>query len=128
MPQSLYSLVRQRFERFVANELFRRVVKNSSYLFSTTGAAAALSMIQGIFNARLLGVEGLGTLGTITMFTSVINKFASFRMGELVVKYVGQYSERGDQRSSAAIFKLAIIVESAASFFALATLCAAAPG
>jgi len=81
--------LRQPIDRFLENELFRRVVKNSGYLFSTTGVSAVLSMIQGILAARILGVEGFGVLGTITMFTSVVNKFASFRMGELVVKYVG---------------------------------------
>jgi len=56
--------------------------------------------------------------GTITLFTSVINNLLSFRMGELVVKYVGQYSEQDDPRSAAAAFKLAAIFEMLASLAA----------
>jgi hypothetical protein len=67
------------------NPLFRRVVTNSGYLFSTTGLSAALGMLQGILVARLLGVDGYGLVGVITLFTGVVNNLVSFRMGELVI-------------------------------------------
>ena len=85
-------------ERLLQTELLRRVVKNSAYLFSATGISAALSMLQGILAARLLGVYAFGMLGAITQFTTVINILASFRMNELVVKYVGHYNEQGDNQ------------------------------
>lgn len=127
MIQSVYSQVRRLFHRLFQNELTRRIVKNSGYLFSATGLSAALSMLQGILIARLLGVENYGILGAIIMFTSVINKLVSFRMGELVIKYVAQYSEAGDQRRAATVFKSALLVEMAASILAFALLCALAP-
>jgi len=107
---------------FLANPLIARVIKNSGYLFSATGITAIVSMVQGILAARLLGVEGFGILGTITMFTSVVNKFISFRMGELVVKYVGQYSEADDKSRAAALFKAAAIAEMSASLIAFALI------
>lgn len=79
-------------------------------------------MVQGILAARLLGVEGFGILGTITMFTSVVNKFISFRMGELVVKYVGQYTETKDNDHAAALFKAAALAEMGASLVAFALI------
>ncbi|MBN1536622.1 MAG: oligosaccharide flippase family protein [Anaerolineales bacterium] len=100
------------------NPLIARVIKNSGYLFSATGITAVISMVQGILAARLLGVEGFGILGTITMFTSVVNKFASFRMGELVIKYVGQYTETEDTARASALFKAAAIAEMGASILA----------
>ena len=114
------------YRQFFDNPLLRRVVKNSSYLFSATGITAAISMVQSILVARLLGVAGFGILGAITMFTSVINKFASFRMSELVIKYVGQFSEQGDHGRAAAVFKVAAMLEMLASFaaFGLAWLMA----
>lgn len=115
-------MITRQFNRLFENELVRRVVKNSGYLFSATGVSAALSMLQGILAARLLGVAGFGTLGTITTFTSVVNKFASFRMGELVIKYVGQYTESGDNSHAAAVFKAAALVEFAASLFAFSLI------
>jgi O-antigen/teichoic acid export membrane protein len=119
--------LRRSFHRLFQNELIRRVVKNSSYLFSATGVSAALSMVQGILVARLLGVENYGILGIITMFTSVINKLASFRMGEVVIKYVAQFSEAGDTRRAQAVFKAAALVEIVASVVAFGLICALAP-
>jgi len=105
----------------------RRILKNSSYLFSATGIAAAISMLQSILVGRLLGVAGFGLLGTIIMFTSVVNKFVSFRMSELVVKYVGHYSETGDQRRAAVVFKAAALAEMFASILAFLLICLLAP-
>lgn len=113
--------------RLLENPITRRVVKNSGYLFSATGISAALSMLQSALAGRLLGVAGFGILGVITMFTSVVNKFASFRMGELVVKYVGQYTEQGDLRRAAALFKAAALLEMLASTAAFGLVCLLAP-
>src|SRR5512139_3788603 len=109
------------------NPLLRRVVKNSSYLFSTTGVSAGLGMLQGILVARLLGVDGYGIVGVITLFTGVVNNLVSFRMGELVIKYVGEYTEAGDDPRAAAVFKLSALVEMGASVVAFVLLVLLAP-
>jgi O-antigen/teichoic acid export membrane protein len=109
------------------NPLFRRVVKNSGYLFSGTGVSAALGMLQGILVARLLGVEGYGIVGVITLFTGIVNNLISFRMGEVVIKYVGEYVEAGNEKQAAALFKLAALVEMGASAVAFALLVLLAP-
>jgi O-antigen/teichoic acid export membrane protein len=114
-------------ERLLQTELLRRVVKNSAYLFSATGISAALSMLQGILAARLLGVYAFGMLGAITQFTTVINILASFRMNELVVKYVGHYNEQGDNQRAAAVFKSASLVEIFTSIVAYGILYLLAP-
>lgn len=119
--------LRRIIHRIFENELARRVIKNSSYLFSATGASAALSMLQGILIARMLGVAGFGILGAIITFTSVINRFASFRMSELVIKYVGHYGEAGDQPRAAAVFKAAALTEMLASIFAFGLVGALSP-
>ncbi len=118
---------REKFEQLFQNELVRRMVRNSGYLFSTTGISAAASMLQGILAARLLGATGFGILGTIMLFTSMINNFASFRMGELVVKYVGHFTEHDDQAHAAAIFKLAALFEMLASLVAFGLILLLAP-
>lgn len=109
------------------NAVLQRVLKNTAYLFSATGISAVLSMLQGILTARLLGVANFGVLGTVTMFTSVVNKFASFRMGELVIKYVGHYSEVDDKPRAAAVFKAAALVEIGASLVAFGLIILLAP-
>ena len=109
------------------NTVVQRVLKNSAYLFSATGVSAVLSMVQGILVARLLGVENYGILGAIIMFTSVVNKLASFRMDELVVKYVGHFTEIDDQPRAAAIFKAAALTEMVTSCVAYGLIWLLAP-
>ncbi len=117
------------FNKMLEHEMFRRVLRNSSYLFSASGIAAALSMVQGVFAARLLGVEMFGVMGAIIMLVSVINKLASFRMGELVIKYVSAYEECGEPQNASAVFKGAAMVEIATSIAAYGLVwLLAAPG
>ena len=72
------------------DKLLRGVLKNTSYLFSSNTLSAALSMVNSIFVTRLLGIDGLGLVTTVQIFASNINRFLSFRMSEVVVKYLGQ--------------------------------------
>ena len=72
------------------DKLLRGVLKNTSYLFSSNTISAALGMFSSIFVTRLLGVNGLGLVATVQTFASNINRLLSFRMSEVVVKYLGQ--------------------------------------
>lgn len=109
------------------NPLFKRLVKNSGYLFSATGVSAVVSIIQGVLVTRMLGVVGFGVLGVIITFTNLTNNLVSFKMGEMVVKYVSHFSENGDETRAAAVFKLAALLEMAASLLAFLLLWLAAP-
>ncbi len=84
-------------------------------------------MLQNILSGRLLGVEGLGLLATIMMFISIINKLVSFRMSEMVIKYVGQFSEQNEPERAAGTFKIAAIAEFVASIIAFLLVCIFAP-
>jgi O-antigen/teichoic acid export membrane protein len=123
--------MRKRFEiltsRLLENELLRRIVKNAGYLLSATGLSAGMSVFQSILAGRLLGPANFGILGAITQFTSVTNRFASFRMNELVVRYVGHYHEEGDPQRAAAVFKVAGFLEIGGSLLALALIWILAP-
>ena len=127
MFSALYQPVRAYLAKLIQSQIIRRLIKNAGYLFSATGISAALSMIQGILTARLLGVANYGLLGSIMLFASVINKFASFRMSELIIKYVGKHSEERDTQKAAAVFKAAGLVEMLASIFAYALIWLLAP-
>lgn len=113
--------------RMLRNPLMQRVIRNSGYLFTGSTMSAALSMVQSILAARLLGAAVFGVLGTITVFASVVNRLTSFRMGELVVNYVGEFSEQGDLRKAAAAFKAASLAEASSSLLAYALVVALAP-
>jgi O-antigen/teichoic acid export membrane protein len=72
------------------DNLLRGVLKNSSFLFSSNTISAALAMINSIFATRLLGIEGLGLVTIVQTFVTNVNRLLSFRMSEVVVKYLGQ--------------------------------------
>jgi len=70
--------------------LLQRVLRNSSYLFGSNTVSAALGVLQGIFVVRLLGDSGYGLLTIVMDFASNTNRLLSFRMSEVVVKYMGE--------------------------------------
>lgn len=85
--------------------LIRRVLRNSSYLFSSNAVSAALNFVQGIFVVRLLGDSGYGALATIMVFASNVNRLLSFRMSEVTVKYMGEALTRNEKERAAALVK-----------------------
>jgi O-antigen/teichoic acid export membrane protein len=99
------------FTRFLDNPLFRRVIRNTGYLFSAQTISAAISIGQSALAARLLGVEGVGYLGIITQFSSTINRLLSSRMSELVITYLGKFTADDRKQHAAALFKAAALVE-----------------
>jgi O-antigen/teichoic acid export membrane protein len=111
----MFSFLNRFLKPILENPLLRRVLKNSAYLFSASGMTVALSFFQNLLTSNILGPALLGVLGVIVRFTSIINKLASFRMNEMVVKYVGQFREEGNPQKSAAVFKLACLLEAGSS-------------
>ena len=84
------------------DHLLRRVVKNSSYLFSSNVISAILSFIQTVIAVRLIGVASWGLVSAIQTFASNINRFLSFRMSEVVLKHLGP-SLADDKKQEAAV-------------------------
>ena len=121
------SRLKKAIEKLIENELILRIAKNTGYLFSATGIASGMSMVQSILAGRLLGPATYGILGSVTTFTSVVNRFASFRMNELVVRYVGHYQENDDPQRAAAVFKVASMLEIGSSIIALVLILILAP-
>ncbi len=116
--------LRETIQSWRQDNLLRRVLRNTSYLFAGNMLS---TVIQSIFAARLLGVLGFGILGTIISFASNINRLLSFRMGELVVKYVGHSLAEGKKERAAAAFKAAALTETLTSVAAFLLLVLAAP-
>lgn len=105
------------------DKILGRVMKNSSYLF----ASYALGAVLTILTANLLGVAEFGILGTVTVFVANINRLFSFRMGEVVVKYMGEALERKEILRASASVKAAMLVEASTSLVAFAVLVLLAP-
>ncbi|MQC26804.1 MAG: hypothetical protein DWG76_05065 [Chloroflexi bacterium] len=124
--------MRKSFERLQAlylrafdTEFMQRIVRNSSYLVSATVFSAGLGFFQNILQARVLEAAGLGLLAAIATFSNTLNRLTSFRIDELVVRYVRLYQERGQQDRAAAVFKMASLLEmigASAAFILIAVL------
>jgi O-antigen/teichoic acid export membrane protein len=123
------------------DNLLRGVLKNTSYLFSSNSITAAVSMVSSVMATRLIGMVGFGLIGIIQTFASNINRLLSFRMSEVVVKYLGeslaieeisggdnsQISEKGGHKNpsnsqAAAIVKGIALIEAATSALAYLVL------
>jgi O-antigen/teichoic acid export membrane protein len=105
----------QLYLRVFDTELLRWILRNSSYLVSATVISAAIGMVQGAIQVRVVGVAGVGLLAAMSGFTNVLNRFTSFRIDELVVRYVRLYEEHKEHRKAAAVYKLAALLEFAGS-------------
>ena len=105
--------------------LLQRVVRNSSYLFSSSAISAVLSVMQMILVLRLLdpGQYGLAT-GIIMLFATSVNQLLSFRMSEVVVKYAGEALAHENENRAAALIKGIGITEALTSVLAYAVLVA----
>jgi O-antigen/teichoic acid export membrane protein len=123
----MFARIQSIINQLIENELIRRILGNAGLLFSSTGISSAMSMVQSILAGRLLGPANFGILGALTAFTSVVNRFASFRMNELVVRYVGHYQENDDPQRAAAVFKVASLLEIGGSLVAFVLIFYLAP-
>lgn len=112
------SFLQKAWDSIRADALLGKVVRNSAHLFSSNSLSLGLSMAQGILAARLLGPSGYGLVAIVMSYASTVNGLLSFRMSELVVRYGGEYLERGERDRAAAIVKVASLVETAVSVLA----------
>ncbi len=104
-----------------------RILLNTGYLFSSNTLSMFLSAVQSILVARLIGVLGVGIVANITKFTTNTSQLLSFRMGELVVTYVGQHYEQGDRQKAAAVLRSAAIIEALTAVLKFIVVLAFAP-
>ena len=96
------------------DRVLRRVLRNSTYLILSN----LISVFLTIFITRKLGVYNYGVLGLVTSYVTNVNKLFSFRMNEVVVRYVGEAYVNQDHPKTGALIKFAAGVEAVTSLFA----------
>lgn len=118
---------RDRIRALREDQLLGRVLKNTSYLFSSSTISMGLALVQGLAAGWLLGPLVYGQLGIIMSFASNMHRLLSFRMPELVVKYAGQYLVEGRKDRAAALIKAAGLTEMVSAAVAYGLLALLAP-
>jgi O-antigen/teichoic acid export membrane protein len=114
------SSLNEKFSALKQDALLGKVVRNSAHLFSSNSLSLALSFLMGIMAAQLLGVAGFGLVGLVMGYASTVNSLLSFRMSELVVRYGGEYIERGETDKASVLIKAAGLTEGFVSVLAFA--------
>jgi O-antigen/teichoic acid export membrane protein len=118
----------ERLRAWRQDRLLGGILKSSSYLFSSNAILAVFSFVQGVLATRLLGIEGYGLVsGTVIVFASNIHRLLSFRMSEMVVKYLGGALADGQRERGAAAVKAAALAEALTSLIAYGVLLLLAP-
>lgn len=110
------------FKKILDDPLSRRVLRNSSYLFSSNMFASALGFLQGILVFRLLGDSGSGLLAVVMDLPSNVNRLLSFRMSEVTVRYMGEALAQDNKPRAAALVKGIGLAEAATSALAYLVL------
>lgn len=98
-------------QRWREDPLLGRVVRNSSYLFSSNSISMGLGYIIGLLVPIMLGPAMYGVLGMVTTYVSTVNRLLSFRMNEVVIKHGGQHLALGEKQQAAALVKAAGLAE-----------------
>ena len=112
----------ERLANWFNDRVLRRILRNTTYLILSN----VISVFLTIFITRKLGVYNYGILGLITSYVTNINKLFSFRMNEVVVRYVGEAITNRDRRKTGAMIKFAALVEAVTSLFAFVFMAATA--
>ncbi len=112
--------------RLRQDDLMNRVLLNSAHLFSSNSLSLVLSFIQGVLATRLLGRSDFGLVALVMAYASTVNGVFSFRMSELVVRYGGEYLEKGENEKAGALIKAAALSEAAVSVLAFIAVAATA--
>ena len=105
-----------------SDRVFSRIIKNSAYLI----ASNLISVFLTIYITRLLGVYNYGVLGIITSYVTNVNRFFSFRMNEMVVRYVSEPFEKMDYQKAGALIKFGALIETGTSILSFLFLAATA--
>ncbi len=115
------------YHEWIQDKSLGEVIKNTGYMVTSNTASTGLTFVQGILAAIILGPIEYGLLGMVVSFASNVNRLLSFRMGELVVKFGGEYLEKQEFIKAAAVIKFAGLAEIITSLVAYLLLIVLAP-
>lgn len=79
------------------DELFRRLTRNSAYLFSASAVSAFLGLLTLAATANALGATGLGVLAIIEAYAKSVERLINFEPWQALVRYGTSALEREDR-------------------------------
>ena len=93
------------------DEIYKKLVKNSSWLFAGKSVGSIFSGVQGILIARYLGLLQLGLFSIVQAFVDVLNIFIDLRVWEAATKYVGDHWKSGEKDKACSLIKFFYLID-----------------
>jgi O-antigen/teichoic acid export membrane protein len=87
------------------------MVRGGAWLATANALGAGLLVVQGVVLTRGLGATGLGTVAIVVAAVTVARLVLSFRMGDVIVRYVAEALAAREPGRAAAWIKAAALVE-----------------
>jgi O-antigen/teichoic acid export membrane protein len=84
-----------------ADPALGRVFRGGAWLASASAVGAVLLVAQGIITTRVLGPTGLGIVAIVVAVVMVTRLLLSFRMSDVVVRFVAPVAELDAERAAA---------------------------
>ncbi|MEM7024923.1 MAG: oligosaccharide flippase family protein, partial [Pseudomonadota bacterium] len=107
-------MIRAGLESFRGDALFRRMLKNMSYLLSGTAAASVLGFLSLALTARALGPELLGVLTMIQAYTRLVDR-GRIEAWPAIIKYGAETLEHRRQDDFKSLLKFGVLLDLASS-------------
>ncbi|MDW7710954.1 MAG: oligosaccharide flippase family protein [Deferrisomatales bacterium] len=75
------------FKHLAGDHLFRRILKNSSFLLTGDAVGSGIRLICMALTARVLGVEFFGVLVLIQTYVGVVDRLINFQCWQAVIRF-----------------------------------------
>lgn len=96
---------------WISDAALRRLIKNSSLLFSAEMLVTLISVVQFPLISRWLGAADYGTWGIVTGWVRIVGLILSFRLWETVTRYFSKYLATNDDLRALALLKLCLLID-----------------
>jgi O-antigen/teichoic acid export membrane protein len=103
--------IRDYLRRWVGDDLFRRLLKNTSQLLGGSIAKSALGFGAVLLAARGLGPEKYGILVLIQAYVTIIDKLVNFQSWQALIKYGADALEKDDPTSFKRLIKFGTFLD-----------------
>jgi O-antigen/teichoic acid export membrane protein len=100
-----------RFQHWLKNEVFQRLLKNAGILLTGNAISSALLFINFAVTARALGPELFGILVTIQTYVLIIDRLITFQSWQAIIKYGSEAIKENQWKDFQALIKFGILLD-----------------
>lgn len=95
----------------LAEPLFRRLVRNASWLFSANVAIGLIGLLTLALTARALGPAGIGLLALVEAYVKIVDRLFRLEPWQAVLRYGIEAQQAEDDVRFCGLFRLSIAID-----------------